>query len=723
VWKKSGSSDLAGYNVYRATNVGGPYTKVNSTPTDRTSVYVDEGLPPLTAYFYRIASVDSSGNESSTSTTANASTNPPLHSGFPLPTEHTMSSALAIANVDNSNDSSIEIIAGSNVLYMWHSDGSPVLDADGTERTPGDFTVYGSYYAPGATIADIDLNGTWEIIAATWDSKELFVFEPDGNFQPGFPISLGSSVWSSAAVGNIDADANPEIVFASNDNKIFAFNWDGTEVLDGDANPATIGVFKIVSQAFNYSSPALADLDGDGRMDIILGGFDGFLYAWKGTGANVPGFPINLFAGTTSSPAVGDIDNDGQLEIAITATSNKLYVYNQDGTTQAGFPINGVQCNGVSRLPSPILADMEGNGQKCVVINTTDGYLRVYRPNGTLVPAWTNVRYTTALAGASESTPVAADIDGDGQNEILVGGEDANLSAFDNNGSLMAGFPIKLNGEVRGSPIVWDIDHDQLTEILIAGWDKNVYVWDYPGTFSPNAAPAWAMWRHDQFRTGRLSSPIVVAVGGVAFSAQSRSASGVELSFALPATGEADGLYDVFRAAGPGATGEIVYAMPDGFERITREPLAGTAGSLLSWSDVGALPGQTYRYLLVKRMTQPGDTFLAYGPFAAEVTAEAPTVAYLAQSFPNPAPAGRPSAIAYGIPGDDAALKHVVVRLYDVKGRAIRTLVNELVPPGRYQATWDGKDDHGVRVTPGVYFYELNAGADRLTKKALVIAP
>jgi hypothetical protein len=457
-------------------------------------------------------------------------------------------------------------------------------------------------------------------------------------------------------------------------------------------------------------------------MDIILGGFDGMLYAWTGAGANLPGFPINLFAGTTASPAVGDIDNDGQLEIAITATSGKLYVYNQDGTTQPGFPITGLGFTGVSRLPSPILADMEGLGQKDIIVNTTDGFVKVYRPNGQLIPAWTNVPYGTP-PGASECTASAADIDGDGQNEVLVGAENGNLYAFDNNGSLMAGFPIKLNGEVRGAPLMWDIDHDNLTEIVVAGWDKNVYVWDYPGTFCPTAPPAWAMWRHDQFRTGRISSPIVVSVGGVAFSAASSAQSGLDVAFALPASADASGSYDVFRAAGSGPTGDVLYAMPEGFERMTRDPLNGEAGTLLSWHDGSVLPGQTYRYLLVKRIALPGETFLAYGPFAAEVTAEAPATAYLAQSFPNPAPAGRPSAIAYGIPGDAAGMKHVVIRLYDVRGRSVRTLVNEMAPPGRYQATWDGKDESGVRVTPGVYFYELVAGADRLTKKALVIAP
>jgi WD40 repeat protein len=607
---------------------------------------------------------------------------------------------------------------------MWHADGTPVLDADGTERTPGDFTTLGSYYAPGATIADLDLNGTWEIICPTWDSKTLYVFEADGSLLDGFPVLTNSASWSSAAAGNIDADPQLEIVFSSNDNKIFAYNYDGSEVINGDGDLGTTGVFKIVSQPFNYGSPALADLDNDGRQDVILAGFDGFLYAWRGDGTNLPGFPVNMFAGTTASPAVGDIDNDGQLEIAVTTNNSKLNVYNANGTIQAGFPVTGVAATGVSRLPSPIFADMEGVlGEKDIVINTTDGFVKVFRPNGTIIPAWSNVRYTALMSGASECSPIAADIDGDGQNEILVGGEDANLSAFDNNGTLMAGFPIKLNGEVRGSPLAFDLDHDGLTEIAVAGWDKNVYVWDYPGTYCPTGPPAWTMWRHDQFRTGRLTSPVVVATNGIAFSAQSAQGAGITLSFAMPSAADAGGQYDLFRAAGEGPTSDVVYALPTGFERISREPLSAAAGELVSWTDAGALPGSTYRYLLVRRATQPGQTFFAYGPFAAQATSDAPARAYLAQSFPNPAPSGRASAIAYGIPGAPESVARVVVRMYDVRGRAVRTLVDELVPPGRYQAVWDGNDDFGRRVTPGMYFYELVAGADRLTKKALVIAP
>ena len=130
---------------------------------------------------------------------------------------------------------------------------------------------------------------------------------------------------------------------------------------------------------------------------------------------------------------------------------------------------------------------------------------RVYKGTGALLPAWTNVRYSYAAA-ASESSPIVADIDGDGQNEVIVGGEDANVYAFDNDGTMMAGFPIHLNGEIRGTPLVWDIDHDDKTELIVAGWDKNLYVWDLEGAFNPNGISHWSMWRHDNTHQGRADA-------------------------------------------------------------------------------------------------------------------------------------------------------------------------------------------------------------------------
>ncbi|MGH7726914.1 MAG: FlgD immunoglobulin-like domain containing protein [Candidatus Eiseniibacteriota bacterium] len=66
----------------------------------------------------------------------------------------------------------------------------------------------------------------------------------------------------------------------------------------------------------------------------------------------------------------------------------------------------------------------------------------------------------------------------------------------------------------------------------------------------------------------------------------------------------------------------------------------------------------------------------------------------------------------------------VSLRLYDVRGRLLRTLASGAVTPGRHQRAWDGVDEAGNRVPPGVYFVRLEAGATmRMQRKIVVVGP
>ena len=87
----------------------------------------------------------------------------------------------------------------------------------------------------------------------------------------------------------------------------------------------------------------------------------------------------------------------------------------------------------------------------------------------------------------------------------------------------------------------------------------------------------------------------------------------------------------------------------------------------------------------------------------------------LYSSFPNPFRSQ--TTIRFDLP----ALSHVSLRIYDVAGRLVRVLENSPKEAGQHTLHWDAQNEHGRRVASGVYFYRLDAGEFRKTKKMMVL--
>ncbi len=538
-WAHSNAPDLLGYNVYRSATPAGPFGKVNLVPTDRTAYYVDGGLAPLTQYWYRVTAVDSSGNESAQSTVAAASTNPPTHSIFPVSMGRTTPSSVALESIYS--NSQTDIVAGSDVLYVLHADGTAPVDGDGAAATLGDFSRRGSYFASGPSVAQLEPGQGFSIIGASWDSTRVYVFDPAGNVRPGWPFVMNTGAWSSVAIGDLDGDGKQELVLGSNSFGLYVLRSNGTEWMDGDNNPTTQGVFKTFGLQYNYSSPALADLDGDGKPEIIYGARDGNLYAWKANGTLVPGFPYHTSDAITSSVAVGFLDGpaDVQPELVFTSYSDTVYVVEANGQGRPGWPKRVIANGGTERSPTPAIADMNNDGLDDIVVAGIDGVLHCWSGSGVPIASLDGDRFSALTAGATESSPVVADINGDGWNDVVIGDENAQLTAFSGaTGQVLAGFPIQLSGEVRGTPALGDIDRDGKTEIVLAGWDKNLYVWDYDFPFQPTGVAPWPQFMHDARRTGYSRAPLYVADvnGGPASATAPRS-----LAFAPPSPNPARG--------------------------------------------------------------------------------------------------------------------------------------------------------------------------------------
>jgi flagellar hook assembly protein FlgD len=88
---------------------------------------------------------------------------------------------------------------------------------------------------------------------------------------------------------------------------------------------------------------------------------------------------------------------------------------------------------------------------------------------------------------------------------------------------------------------------------------------------------------------------------------------------------------------------------------------------------------------------------------------------YLSQNFPNPF---NPSTIiTFGLEAEGS----VSLRVYDVSGRLVRVIVEGKRSARHYREAWDGKDENGVAVASGVYFYRLTGGNYTHTRKMVLL--
>jgi peptidase C25-like protein/VCBS repeat protein/flagellar hook capping protein FlgD len=510
-WQHEPAPDLAGYNVYRAIAAAGPFVKVTPLPVGRSSSWADAALQPLTRYFYRVTSVDSSGNESTPSDPISAGTGPAEHGVYPAFTRESSQTPATLAPVTGGGT---DILVGGGVLHLFHADGTAPVDADGSNGTPGDFTTLGRDYEGGGSIADLDGDGGRDVIGATWGSKQLLAFDAQGLPRVGFPVPLANPIWSSVAVGDLDGDRHLEMVFASLGTALYAFRSDGGEWRDGDANPATLGVFKTIGGGFNAGTPALAPLAGPGPLTIIYGGVDGFLYAWMPDGSNVPGFPVNLGAPILGSVALGRMDGPaGPLSIVVPVANGSLHVRRADGSSRPGFPVF-LPLAGFGQGSSPALADMNGDGFNDIVVASSNGRVYVFDRNGAQVSPWTaSSRFSTLTSDATRASPVVADINGDGVNDVVVGDESGSLAALSGaSGAMLPGFPIAMAAEASGTAALCDCDGDGMSEIVTVDFGGTLHVWDYDFPFSPAGPAPWPQFHHDARRTGWSEAISVVGV-------------------------------------------------------------------------------------------------------------------------------------------------------------------------------------------------------------------
>jgi hypothetical protein len=138
------------------------------------------------------------------------------------------------------------------------------------------------------------------------------------------------------AVGDLDDDGTPDVVQgALGSDALLAFASGATRkdfehhiaAWDMKSGNYKRGWPQLVEDWQLFSTPAVADVDGDGKVEVLVGSGGYFIHAWNVDGVEAKGFPKFTGGWALTTPAVGDLDGDGKLEVVATTRAGYIYAW------------------------------------------------------------------------------------------------------------------------------------------------------------------------------------------------------------------------------------------------------------------------------------------------------------------------------------------------------------------------------------------------------------
>jgi hypothetical protein len=404
----------------------------------------------------------------------------------------------------------------------------------------------------GMAAADLDGDGKIEVVVTTTNTADtgaqVFVFAPNGALFE--PAGTSFAAWPryntrkgvggdadtngqgqqgygcyglNVGIGNIDDDAQQEIIVTYDNHQINAFEPDGTSVLASAyftnrdskyanqrftwgqfirwADPAVeenhyhlhTGNWPDVNQTmwlqWTASPPSVADLDGDGKNEVI-----GIPNAEMKEPYETQGYAVMVLQGAHGDGSRSAMRLPGWETLPM---SSKPAV-RADGDW---YPPSGV--------PAPAIANILGDSRPELVATLNDGAVYAWSAEAQLL--W---RYDFAKGAAKTfaSEPVVVDLNRDGVPEIVLGTyslaqNGGRLVVLDNTGRELYDLTLENQGKsgngigVPAAPSVADLDGDGTLEIVLVTFDHGVDVYNVPG--SGTGCVPWPTGRGNLLRNGQ----------------------------------------------------------------------------------------------------------------------------------------------------------------------------------------------------------------------------
>ncbi len=278
------------------------------------------------------------------------------------------SPALVDWNGDGWLDIVVSGVAGG--VFGFRGDGVPLFH----------FATAGGVFATPA-VGDIDGDGLPDLAIATW-GQEVAAYRHDG--VKLFARFIYDTSWSSPALADLDEDGKLDVIVGADMDRgngaiglpnipaaggyLWAFRRDGVNLA---------GFPRLLSDQVIWSSPSVVDLNQDGHLDIVVGtgenwaGLGRQLFAVDRFGYALPGWPVGMPGATMGTPAVADLDGDGRLDVAQQSSDGQISYISSTGTVWKRWCNRSYgPCAPLNFDGGPSIGDVNGDGVQDVVTAT-----------------------------------------------------------------------------------------------------------------------------------------------------------------------------------------------------------------------------------------------------------------------------------------------------------------------------------------------------------------
>lgn len=419
-------------------------------------------------------------------------------------------SAPAFANLDNDTDYDMVLGSAEGELWYIRNTGNKNVPAWSKDTSMfSSFSGVANYSIPW--LADIDGDLDFDLILGQ-DSGTLVELENTGTVvmpvwtlnSTAFPgIDVGD--FSAPSLGDLDNDTDLDLVLGDMSGSLSYFVNTGNSTSPSWMPDPT--AFQAFGSFGNNSVPSIRDLDSDGDLDIAIGLKNGTLVNLINVGnASVANWTLqqSLFDGIDvggyASPALADLNDDGDLDLISGESNGSLFYYQNTGTII--FPV-WTQDSFLHRLASlgervvPDFADLDADGDFDLAVGLADGTLRHFENVGSpSLASWAeDTGLFSGIDVGTNSIPAIADLDGDGDFDLAVGRGDGTLVYYENTGtntsaswtqnsSMFPGIDVGNNS----APEFVDIEADGDLDLIVGNATGCVHLYRNNGTVS---LPSW----------------------------------------------------------------------------------------------------------------------------------------------------------------------------------------------------------------------------------------